>query len=72
MTALTITVAELLANAVLLALVFLAAWVFVPSAYFQSTIKHPIGLGDYLTLAWMATPLATVAGALGSSPEDED
>ena len=71
-TALTISVAVLLAYAVLFALVFLAAWVFVPSAYFQSTLKHPIGLGDYLTLAWMATSLATVAGALGTSLEDED
>jgi hypothetical protein len=50
-TALTITVAELLANAVLFALVFLAAWVFVPGDYFQSTLSHPVGPGNYLILA---------------------
>jgi hypothetical protein len=45
--------------------------IFVPSGYFQSTLQHPVDFGDYLTLAWMATSLATVAGALGSSLEDE-
>jgi hypothetical protein len=45
---------------------------FVPGAYFQSTLKHSVGLGDYVTLAWMAASLATVAGALGASLEHED
>ena len=44
---------------------------FVPGAYFQSTLKHSVGLGDYVTLAWMAASLATVAGALGASLEHE-
>jgi hypothetical protein len=46
--------------------------VFVPGAYFQSILKHPVGFGEYLTLSWLAASLATVAGALGSSLEDED
>src|SRR5919112_1620801 len=66
----------LLADAVglwrLLALMFVAAWVFVPGDYFQSTLKHPARLGEYLTLAWLGTSLATVAGALGASLEDEE
>lgn len=57
--------------AVLFALIFVAAWVFVPGAYFQTILKHPVGLGEYLTLSWLAASLATVAGALGSSLEDE-
>jgi hypothetical protein len=44
----------------------------VTGAYFQSTLKHPIGLADYATLAWLGTSLATVAGAIGSSLEHED
>jgi hypothetical protein len=71
-TVLTITVAVLFSYAVLFALVFLAAWVFVPGDYFQSTLKHPVGPGDYLILAWLATSLATVAGALGAGLENED
>ena len=46
--------------------------VFVPGNYLQSTLRHPTGPGDYLILAWMATSLATVAGALGASLEHED
>lgn len=71
-TVLTISVAVLLAYTALFALPFLAAWVFVPVAYFQSTLKHPVGLSEYLTLSWLAASLATVAGAPGSSLEDED
>src|SRR5215212_1611611 len=71
-TALTVSAAVLSAYAVLFALIFLAAWVFVPGGYFQTTLKHPVGVGDFLILAWMATSLATVAGAIGSSLEDED
>jgi hypothetical protein len=71
-TVLTISSAVLLAYAALFALILLAAWVFVPGAYFQSILKHPVGFGEYLTLSWLAASLATVAGALGSSLEDED
>jgi hypothetical protein len=71
-TVLTITAAVLFAYAVLFMLVLLAASVFVPGAYFQTTLKHPVGPGDYLTLAWLGTSLATVAGAIGSSLEHED
>src|SRR5215218_7583342 len=69
---LTISVAVLFAYAVLFALVFAAAWVFVPGAYFQTILRHPVSISEYLTLSWLATSLATVAGALGASLEDEE
>jgi hypothetical protein len=69
---LTVSAAVLLAYAILFALIFLAAWLFVPGAYFQSALKHPVGFGEYVTLAWLGTSLATVAGALGASLEDEE
>lgn len=65
-TALTITMAVPFAYIVLFALVLLAAGVFVPGGYLQSTLKHPVSLGDYAALSWLTTSLATVAGALGS------
>src|SRR5918996_4257117 len=69
---LTVGSAVLLAYSILFALIFVAAWVFVPGGYFQSILKHLVGLGEYLTLAWLGTSLATVAGALGASLEDEE
>jgi hypothetical protein len=69
---LTVSAAVLLAYAILFALIFLAAWVFVPGGYFQITLKDPVGFGEYLTLAWLGTSLATVAGALGASLEDDE
>jgi hypothetical protein len=69
---LTVTSAVLCAYAILFALIFLAAWVFVPGSYFQTILKHPVGLGEYLTLSWLAASLATVAGAVGASLEDEE
>lgn len=71
-TVLTISMAVLFAYAVLFMLIFVAAWVFVPGAYFQTILKHPVGFSEYLTLSWLAASLATIAGALGSSLEDED
>ena len=71
-TALTIAVATLLSYATLFLLVLVAAWVFVPGGYLQSTLRHPVGFGEYLILSWLTASLALVAGALGSSLEDED
>jgi hypothetical protein len=71
-TVLTVTSAVLCAYTILFALIFVAAWVFVPGSYFQTTLKHPAGFGEYVTLAWLGTSLATVAGALGASLEDEE
>ena len=71
-TVLTVTSAVVCAYAILFALILLAAWVFVPGSYFQSILKHPVGFGEYLTLSWLAASLATVAGALGASLEDEE
>jgi hypothetical protein len=48
------------------------SWQAVAYADIPSTLKHPVGLGEYLTLAWLGTSLATVAGALGASLEDEE
>jgi hypothetical protein len=71
-TVLTVSSAVLCAYAILFALILLAAWVFVPGGYFQTILKHPVGFGEYLTLSWLAASLATVAGALGASLEDEE
>jgi hypothetical protein len=71
-TALTLTVAVLFSYAVLFALVLVAALIFLDSGFLQSVLGHPVGFSDYMRLAWMATSLSTVAGALGSGLEDEE
>ena len=71
-TALTIAAAVILAYAALFALVLAAAAVFVEVDFLRSTLGHPVGPSDYLSLAWITTSLATVAGALGSGLEDEE
>jgi hypothetical protein len=71
-TALTLSVAVLFSYAVLFVLVLLAAGFFLESGFLQSNLGHPVGLADYVRLTWMATSLATVAGALGSGLEDEE
>ena len=38
-----------------MSLIVLAAWVFVPGAYFQTALEHPVGFVEYATLAWLAT-----------------
>lgn len=38
--------------------------------HLETTIKHPVGFGEYLTLAWLGTSLATVVGAPGASLEE--
>jgi uncharacterized membrane protein len=43
---LTVSTAVMLAHAILFVLLFVAAWVCVPGDYFQSTLKHPVGLGS--------------------------
>jgi hypothetical protein len=57
---------------VLFALVLVAALIFLDSGFLQSILGHPVGFSDYVRLAWMATSLSTVAGALGSGLEDEE
>jgi hypothetical protein len=71
-TALTLSVAVLFSYAVLFVLVLVAAGIFLESGFLQSNLGHPVGPGDYARLAWMASSLATVAGALGSGLEDEE
>lgn len=70
-TLVTLTVAVVISYAVLFALLFVAAWVFVTNGIFESNLGHPVGLADYAILAWVATSISTITGALGSGLEDD-
>jgi hypothetical protein len=56
----------------LFVVITLAAGFLIDPNYFQSSLGHPVGWSDYLNLAWFASSLALVAGALGSGFDSED
>ncbi|SFQ24548.1 hypothetical protein SAMN05421810_105332 [Amycolatopsis arida] len=71
-TVLTLLIGVACMYVVLFGLTALAAMVVIADDYLASQLRHPVGLGDYTRLAWLASSLGTVAGALGSSLESED
>ncbi|MFC9250746.1 hypothetical protein [Amycolatopsis thailandensis] len=58
--------------AILFVLALLAAAVLIDSGYLAQTLGHPVGVGSYLNLVWLCSSVGIVAGALGSSLEDEE
>jgi hypothetical protein len=58
--------------ALLFVVIVLAALAVVSGPYLAKTVGHPTDFVNYLKLAWLASSLGTVAGALGSSFESED
>jgi hypothetical protein len=58
--------------AALFVVVTAASLIVIESGFMEKTLGHSVGFGSYLTIAWVATSLATVAGALGSGVETDD
>jgi hypothetical protein len=71
-TAATLAIGVACMYAILFALALLAAVVLIDSGYLAQTLGHPVGVGSYLNLVWLASSVGIVAGALGSSLEDEE
>jgi uncharacterized membrane protein len=69
-TVLTIAIGVLTLYLALLAFSVVGAFSLVPQGALKSQINRA-AVGDYLRLAWMATSLATLAGALGSLVESD-
>jgi hypothetical protein len=47
------------------------AWLLVKGEVLRDNLEGPVGWRDYATIAWMATSVATVGGALGSGLESD-
>ena len=58
--------------AALFVVVTAAALIVIDSGFMEKTLGHSVGFGSYLTIAWVAASLATVAGAVGSGVETDD
>jgi hypothetical protein len=71
-TVLTLSIGVLCMSAAVYVVTLLASLFLIEGSVFAPTLGHVPGLGDHLLLAWLATGLATVAGALGSGLDSED
>jgi hypothetical protein len=71
-TTITLAVGVTFMYAILFVLALLAVVVLIDSGYLAQTLGHPVGVGSYLNLVWLGSSVGIVAGALGSSLEDED
>ncbi|MGW3960956.1 hypothetical protein ACWED2_14145 [Amycolatopsis sp. NPDC005003] len=71
-TAATLAIGVACMYAILYVLALLASVVLIDSGYFAQALGHPVGAGSYLTLVWLCSSVGIVAGALGSSLEDEE
>jgi hypothetical protein len=57
--------------AVLFVLLAIATLVIIPPALFSIVVGHAVTFGDRMTLAWLATSVATAGGALGAGLETD-
>jgi hypothetical protein len=71
-TATTLAIGVACMYAILFVLALLAAIVLIDSDYLAQTLGHPVGVGSYLDVVWLGSSIGIVAGALGSSLEDEE
>jgi len=71
-TVITVGVSVVLMYLILFVVMLVLALAVNDADYLRSQLMHPVGIGDYLSLAWLSASMGTLAGALGSnfdSPE---
>lgn len=66
-TIITVELSVAMMYLVLWGLLFCVALTVIAATYLQKQLGHPVGLFDYVHLAWIASSLGTLAGALGSN-----
>jgi hypothetical protein len=68
----TVLFGVLVLYAALVVLTLLGALLIVPSGLLAAQLGHPAGIADHLKLAWLASSVATVGGALGAGLETDE
>jgi hypothetical protein len=71
-TAFTLLLGLVFGYLVLYLIVLAASAIVVPAGFMGQNLGHSAGFEDYATAAWLASSLATVAGAIGSGLESDD
>jgi hypothetical protein len=71
-TVLTLSLGVLTMSAAVYVLTLLGSLFFLEPSVIGSSLGRPPTLGDHFALAWLATGMATIAGALGSGLDSED
>lgn len=52
---------------ILVLTMFVLAVAVVDHSYLRSEVMHPIGIRDYIGLAWLSASMGALAGAFGSN-----
>lgn len=71
-TVITLSIGVLAMSAAVYVLTVLGSLFLLEPSVMASTLGRPPTLGDHLFLAWLATGIGTIAGALGSGLDSED
>lgn len=70
-TVVTIVTAVSVMYIVLYCVILAGALVVIDRGFISSVLGHDAGMSEYINLAWLAASLGTMAGAVGSSFDDE-
>ncbi|MCV9994008.1 hypothetical protein OIU93_06795 [Paeniglutamicibacter sp. ZC-3] len=71
-TLMTIASAILLMYLVLFAIILTGALIIIDARFLAMELGHEVGFGEYLNLSWLSASLGTIAGAVGSSLDNEE
>lgn len=71
-TILTVVIGAVTLYGALVMLTAVGVLVMVPAGLITATLGHPAGIGDQVQLAWLASSLGTLGGALGAGLESDE
>lgn len=71
-TVITVGVSVVLMYAVLFIVMLVLCVAVIDISFLRSQVMHPIGIGDYLGLAWLSASMGALAGALGTNVDSAD
>jgi len=71
-TVLTIAAGVVFSYVMIFVLLMLAAVIYIPTSMLESTLGYAVKPVNYIKIAWVASSVATIAGAIGAGLEDSE